>query len=394
VDPIVIVSAFRTPLGKLNGKFKSLPSPALGSVVVQKVMEKVKDKNKIDVVVMGCVLTAGLGQSPARQSIFGAGLNSSVRALNVNKICGSGMASIMVAVNDILAGESQIIVAGGMESMSNAPFLLNRAAVVERQVADHELRGLLDDHMLRDGLVDAYEKCTMGVYAEDTAEMYAFSRDEQDEYALKSCQKARKAIEDGSFAREIVPLTLPDDAGEVVDTDEIPFSFDLARIKTLKPAFRPNGTITAASASSVANGAAAVLLMRESTARTLELDPIARIVAKSSFSQDARLFTTAPIGAIRLLLKKSGWRMEDVDLFEINEAFAVVPMATMRDLELDAERVNIFGGACSLGHPLGASGTRIVVTLLNAMKTRGAKRGVAAMCVGGGEGIAMSFEMM
>jgi acetyl-CoA C-acetyltransferase len=392
VDPIVIVSAFRTPLGKSNGKLKSLSAPALGSIVVQKVTEKVKDK--VDAVIMGCVLTAGLGQSPARQSIFGAGLASSVRALNINKICGSGMASIMVAVNDILSGESDVVVAGGMESMTNAPFLLDRAKVKDGTIANYELQDVLVDHMLHDGLVDAYEKCVMGVYAENTVEMYAFSRDEQDEYALKSCQKARKATEDGSFAREIVPVTLQGDAAKVVDRDEIPFSFDLAKIKTLRPVFSKNGTITAASASGIADGAAAVLLMRASMANALGLEPIAKVVAQSSFSQDTQLFTTAPIAAIRRLLQKSSWQLEDVDLFEINEAFAVVTMAAIWDLKLNAENVNIFGGACAIGHPLGASGARIVVTLLNALKTRNAKRGVAAMCVGGGEGVAMSFELI
>jgi acetyl-CoA C-acetyltransferase len=392
VDPVVVVSASRTPLGKANGKLKSLSSIVLGSIVVQKVTEKIKDR--VDSVVMGCVLTAGLGQSPARQTIFGAGLGSNVKSLNINKICGSGMASIMVAINDILAGESSITVAGGMESMTNAPFLLNRAIVKDGTIANHELRDVLVDHMIRDGLMDAYEKCVMGIYAESTASMYAFSRDEQDEYALKSSLKARKATEDGFFSNEIVSVTLPDDASTVIATDEIPFSFDLSKIKTLRTVFDPNGTITAASASSIADGAAAILLMRASTAAALGLEPIARVVAQSSFSQDTKLFATAPIKTIQLLLKKSGWRLADVDLFEINEAFAVVPMAAIRDLGLNPENVNIFGGACSMGHPLGASGARIVVTLLNAMKTRNAKRGVAAICVGGGEGIAMSFELL
>jgi acetyl-CoA C-acetyltransferase len=298
----------------------------------------------------------------------------------------------MLGVNDIIAGEADIVVAGGMESMSNAPFLLDRAKVKDKTMANHELREILVDHILHDGLVDAYEKCVMGIYAEDTAKMYTFSRDEQDEYALKSCLKARKATEDGSFAREIVPVALPNDT-TWMDTDEIPFSFDLSRIKTLRPVFSPEGTITAASASRVADGAAAILLMRASMANTLGVEPIARVVAQSSFSQDTQLFTTAPVGAIKLLLKKSGWQLADVDLFEINEAFAVVTMATMRDLEIDPESVNIFGGACAIGHPLGASGARIVVTLLNALKTRNAKRGIAAMCVGGGEGVAMSFEI-
>ena len=386
MDPVVIVAAARTPLGAFNGNFKSVSCIDLGSNVIKKVSEDVAAK--IDSVYMGCVLSAGLGQSAARQAAISAGIDNSVNCTNINKICGSGMTSVMMARNSILAGESEIAIAGGMESMSNAPYLLEKARFGYR-FGD----GKIIDHMVRDGLLDAYEKCVMGVYAEHTVEKYSFTREDQDSYAEKSFLKARKALENGFFKNEISPLIIKSKKSETkIDTDEVPFSVDLAKIPTLKPAFKENGTITAASASSIADGAAALLIMTESKAMQLGLVPLARIVAQSSHSQSPKSFTTAPIGAVKSVLEKSNWQISDIDLFEINEAFAVVAMAAIKELSIDPEKVNIFGGACAVGHPLGASGTRVIVTLLNAMKMTNAKRGLATLCVGGGEGVAMTFE--
>ncbi|MDR2781143.1 MAG: thiolase family protein [Holosporaceae bacterium] len=386
MDPIVIVCTLRTPLGAFNGKLKSMSAVELGQIIVKKTVENYNVK--IDSLYMGCVLSAGLGQSAARQSAIKAGLCESVNCVNVNKICGSGMAAVMMARNAILSGENEVVVAGGMESMTNAPYLLEKARCGYR-FGD----GVLVDHMVKDGLLDAYEQCVMGNYAEDTATAYSFSRKDQDKYAVESLTKAREAIKSGVFKEEIVSITLKDKNGEVVmDTDEIPFSVDFEKIPHLKSAFRKNGTITAASASSISDGAAAMLLMKESKATEMGLIPKARIVAQSSFSQSPKLFATAPIGAIKLVLEKSNWSLNDVDLFEINEAFAVVAMAAIKELSIDPEIVNVFGGACALGHPLGASGARIIVTLLNAMEARNAKRGLATLCVGGGEGVAMTFE--
>jgi acetyl-CoA C-acetyltransferase len=334
------------------------------------------------------VLSAGLGQSAARQAAIGAGLSESVNCVNVNKICGSGMVAIMQARNAIISGENDVVVAGGMESMTNAPYLLEKARFGYRFG-----EGKIIDHMVKDGLTDAYEKCVMGWYAEDTASFYSFSRMDQDEYTVKSFIKARQSIEKGIFEREIVPVTIKDKKNEIViNTDEIPFSVDLAKMPHLKPSFRENGTITAASSGSISDGAAAVLMMKESKAEKMGLVPLARIVAQGSFSQAPKLFATAPVGAIKQVLEKSKWHIKDVDLFEINEAFAVVTMAVIKEFLLDPEEVNIFGGACAMGHPLGASGARIIVTLLNAMETRNAKNGLAALCVGGGEGVAVTFE--
>ena len=387
MDPIVIVSAARTALGAFSGKFKSTSTVDLGATVIKKVVE---DYNiRIDSVYMGCVLSAGLGQSAARQAAIKSGLDKAVTCVNINKICGSGMVAAMIARDSILAGESDIVVAGGMENMTMAPYLLEKARLGYRY-GDSQIV----DHMVRDGLLDAYNHCLMGAYAEETAEEYGFTRKSQDEFARDSFEKARKAVENGLFKNEIVPVTVKERKGEtMVDTDEIPFSVDLEKIPKLKGAFKEGGTVTAASASSISDGAAALLLMKESNAKKLGLDPIARIVAQSSHSQDPRRFTTAPIGATEKVLKKSGWTVNDVDIFEINEAFAVVTMAAEKDCGIDHEKVNIFGGACALGHPLGASGTRIIVTLLNALKTRNAKKGLATLCVGGGEGVAMTLEM-
>ncbi|MDR2766273.1 MAG: thiolase family protein [Holosporaceae bacterium] len=387
MDTVVVTSAYRTPLGAFNGKLKSLTAVKLGSTIIGKIAGEVDVP--VDGVHMGCVLSAGLGQSPARQAAIDAGLDHSVNCINVNKICGSGMSAIMLARNAILAEENDVIIAGGMESMTNAPYLLEKARNGYR-FGD----GVLVDHMLKDGLMDAYDHCVMGNFAEDTAAACHFTRENQDSYTVATFLRARQAIEDGSFLEEIVPVTVIDRKNEVtVEEDEIPFSVDLTKMKTLKAAFRENGTITAASASSISDGAAAVMLMKESMARQLRLAPLARIVAQSCFSLSPRQFATAPIGAIRQVLQRSGWSIEDLDLMEINEAFAVVPMAATRELGLNPEKINVFGGACALGHPLGASGARIVVTLLNAMKSKKARRGLATLCVGGGEGVAMTFEM-
>jgi acetyl-CoA C-acetyltransferase len=388
MDPVVIVAAARTPLGAFNGQFKSLSAIELGKVVVKKVAEDL-DTN-VDAVYMGCALSAGLGQSAARQVALGAGLGDAVSCVNVNKICGSGMVAVMLARNSILAGENDVVIAGGMENMTNAPYLLEKARSGYR-FGD----GKVVDHIIKDGLTDAYEKCLMGHYAEDAAVAYSLARKEQDKYAEKSFIKARCAIENKNFCTEITPVAIKDKKNSVVvDTDEIPFSVDLEKIPNLKPSFRENGTITAASASSLSDGAAAVLLMKQSKADHLGLTPLARIVAQSSFSQSPRLFATAPIGAIRLVLEKSQWTLGHVDLFEINEAFAVAAMAALKEFSLDPTMVNIFGGACALGHPLGASGTRILVTLLNALKTSGARNGLATLCVGGGEGVAITIELL
>lgn len=386
MESVVVVAAARTPLGAFGGNFKSLSAMDLGKVVVKRVAEDISEK--VNSLYMGCVISAGLGQSAARQVGIGAGLNVSVNCVNVNKICGSGMAAIMFARNAILVGETEIAVAGGMESMTNAPYLLEKARFGYRY-GD----GKIVDSMVKDGLLDAYGQCVMGAYAEKAVEAYSFTREDQDEYTKATFMKARNAIESGIFKNEIVPVTVKGKKDEkVIDTDEIPFSVDLEKMPKLRPAFKEGGTITAASASSISDGAAALLLMKESKAKELGLVPLARIVAQSSFSQAPELFATAPIGAINQVLQKSDWKIDDVDVFEVNEAFAVVAMSAMKEYSIPAEKMNIFGGACALGHPLGASGARIVVTLLNAMRVRNAKRGLATLCVGGGEGVAMTFE--
>jgi acetyl-CoA C-acetyltransferase len=388
MDSVVIVDAARTPLGAFNGKLKSASTVVLGTSVVQRLVEN--HHAKVDSLYMGCVLSAGLGQSPTRQVAIRAGLDKSVNCINVNKICGSGMASIICARNSIFAGEDEIAIAGGMESMTNAPYLLEKARFGHR-FGD----GVIVDHILRDGLEDAYEKCVMGSYAEDTAAMYSITKESQDEYTMRSFFKARQSVEDGSFKSEISPVLTKDKKGEtLVDTDEIPFSVDLEKMPKLKPAFKTNGTITAASSSSMSDGAAALLMMKESKAAQLKLNPLARIVAQSCFSLSPKQFATAPIGAIKQVLLKSNWSINDVDIFEINEAFAVVVMVAIRELSIDPEKINIFGGACALGHPLGASGARIIVTLLNALKKKNASKGLATLCVGGGEGVAMTFERL
>jgi len=346
---------------------------------------------QIEEAVMGCVLPAGLGQAPARQAALGAGLPLSVGSTTVNKMCGSGMRAAMFAHDMLLAGSADVIVAGGMESMTNAPYLLPKARAGMRMG-----HGQVLDHMFLDGLEDAYEKGRlMGTFAEQCAGSYKFSREAQDAFAIESLKRAKRANEDGSFDWEIAPVTVAGRKGDtVIDHDEQPFKANIDKIATLKPAFAKDGTVTAANASSISDGAAALVMMRASTAKRLGVAPLARVVGHSTFAQEPALFTTAPVGAIRKLLDKNGWRANEVDLFEINEAFAVVAMAAMREHDLPHDRVNVNGGACALGHPIGASGARILVTLIGALRQRGLKRGVASLCIGGGEATAMGIELV
>ena len=389
-DPIVIVGAARTPMGGFQGDLAPVAAPALGSVAIAAALERAAlAGDDIDEVIMGCVLPAGLGQAPARQASLGAGLPEGVGCTTVNKMCGSGMKAAMMAHDALCAGSGRVMVAGGFESMSNAPYLLDRARDGYRMG-----HGRVLDHMFIDGLEDAYDKGRlMGTYAEDTAEKYQFTREAQDEFAVESLTRARRAIDDGSFAGEVASVTVKTRKGEtVVARDEQPHKADIARIPKLKPAFREGGTVTAANSSSISDGAAALVMMRCSEAERRGIEPLARIVGHASHAQAPAWFTTAPIGALKTLFDKIGWRAAEVDLFEINEAFAVVTMAAMRDLDLAPDRVNVHGGACALGHPVGASGARILVTLLAAMEKYDVRRGVAALCIGGGEATAMAVE--
>ena len=388
MDNIVIVNYKRTPLGAFQGALRGFSSTDLGSHVIKGCLEGF-DNVRVDNVLMGCVLPAGLGQAPARQAAINAGLPFNVNSMTINKVCGSGMQSIILAHDMIMAGTSSVAIAGGMESMTNAPYLLEKARSGYRLGHNKII-----DHMFKDGLEDAYSNGKlMGEFAEDTAELYQFSREDQDNYAIKSVQKAQKNLD--NLKNEIYPIEIKSKKGsEILDKDETPLKVDIEKIKKLRPAFKSNGTVTAASSSSIADGAGCVLLMKESMAAKLNCTPIAKIVSFSSFSQDPKFFTTAPIGSIKDALSKADWQINDVDLFEINEAFAVVAMSAMHDLEIPEEKVNIFGGACALGHPLGASGVRIVITLLNALKTTGQRRGISTLCVGGGEGVAITVEMI
>ena len=392
-DPIVIASAARTPLGSFQGDLGAVAAPALGAVAIQAAVERADiEPDNVDEVLMGCVLPAGLGQAPARQAAFAAGLSDSTGCTTVNKVCGSAMKAAMLAHDILLAGSATVVVAGGMESMSNAPYLLAKARGGYR--LGH---GTLSDHMFLDGLEDAYDPGRlMGTYAEDTAEAYQFTRDDQDTFAVTSLERARAAATEGALAGEIAPVTDNGHKGTetVVDSDEQPRRADIAKIARLKPAFRDGGTVTAANSSSISDGAAALVLMRRSEAEHRGLAPLAIVVAHASHAQEPARFTTAPVGAIENLLERAGWRAADVDLYEINEAFAVITMAAMRDLDLPHDKVNIHGGACALGHPIGASGTRIMVTLLAALARHGLKRGVASLCIGGGEATAMAVERM
>ena len=391
-DPIVIAGMARTPIGGFQGILKDVSAPELGSFAIRAAIERgrVATEN-IDEVLMGCVLPAGLGQAPARQASLGSGIPNTTGCTTVNKMCGSGMKTAMLANDSLLAGTNEVMVAGGLESMSNAPYILPKARSGQR--LGH---GQMMDHMFLDGLEDAFDKgILMGVFAERTAKSYGFSREAQDEFAIRSLTRAKKAIEDGSFNAEITPVTYKNRQGEViVDQDEQPLTANFEKIPKLKPAFDKDGTVTAANSSSISDGAAALVMMRESIAKKRDLKPIARVLAHSSFAHEPAWFTTAPVGAIRKLLKTVDWNINDVDLFEINEAFAVVTMAAMKDLNLPAEKVNVHGGACALGHPVGASGTRILVTLISALQKYNKTRGIASLCIGGGEATAMAVEVL
>ncbi|MBW7861252.1 MAG: acetyl-CoA C-acetyltransferase [Rhodocyclaceae bacterium] len=390
-DPVVIVSAARTPMGGFQGDFASLTAPQLGSVAIRAAVERAGvTPEQVEEVIFGNVLQAGVGQAPARQAALGAGLPLSAGCTTIHKVCGSGMKATMLARDLLLAGSNEIMISGGMESMTNAPYLLPKARGGYR--LGH---GQMLDHMFFDGLEDAYQKGRlMGTFAEECADAYGFTRSAQDEFAIASTQRAQKAIQDGSFAWEVAPVTVAGRKGDVVvDKDEQPLKAQLDKIAGLKPAFRKDGTVTAANSSSISDGAAALVLMRRSTAERLGLAPVATILGHATHAQEPNLFTTAPVGAMQKLLGKVGWNVGDVDLWEINEAFAVVTMAAMHDLKLPHERVNVHGGACALGHPIGASGARILVTLIGALKKYGMKRGVASLCIGGGEATALALEL-
>ena len=395
-DPVVIVSAARTPLGGFMGDYASLACAQLGSVAIRAAVERAGlAPEQVEEVIMGCVLPAGQGQAPARQASLGAGLPLAAGCTTVNKMCGSGMRAVMFANDMLLAGSNSIMLAGGMESMSNAPYLLPKARAGYRMG-----HGQILDHMFLDGLEDAYTRDEkgggrlMGTFAEDCADKYRFTREAQDRFAIASTTRAQQANTDGSFAWEIAPVTVGGKKGDTLfDKDEQPFKAQLDKIPNLKPAFRKDGTVTAANSSSISDGAAALLLMRRSTADKLGLTALASIVGHATHAQEPGWFTTAPVGAMRKLLEKTGWSTDSVDLWEVNEAFAVVTMAAMHDLKLPHEKVNIHGGACALGHPIGASGARILVTLIGALRKHGQRRGVASLCIGGGEATAMAIEL-
>jgi len=389
-DPVVIVSAARTPIGGLLGDFSSLAAWELGAVAIKAAVERAGvPGDAVDEVLMGNCLMAGQGQAPARQALRRAGLPDSAGAVTLSKMCGSGMRTMMFAHDMLAAGSAQVMVAGGMESMTNAPHLMFARKGVKYGAA------AMYDHMALDGLEDAYERGkAMGVFAEQCVAKYAFTREAQDQFAISSTQRSKAANEDGSFDWEIAQVTLPGKSGDtVVKFDEQPFKAKLDKIPGLKPAFKKDGTITAATSSSISDGAAALVLMRESTAKARGLTPLARIVSHAVHAQAPDWFTTAPVGAIDKALKKAGWDAKSVNLWEVNEAFAAVTMAAMTEFKLPHEIVNVHGGAVALGHPIGASGARIVVTLLGALRKRGLKRGVAALCIGGGEATAMAVEL-
>ncbi len=391
-DPIVIVSVARTPMGAMQGELKDFAAPQLGAAAIRAALERGGLKpEQVQEVIMGCVLPAGQGQAPARQASLGAGLPLSAGCTTVNKMCGSGMKAAMLASDLLTAGTNDIMVAGGMESMSNAPYLLPKARTGYRMGHQQVI-----DHMFLDGLEDAYDKGRlMGSFAEDCATKFAFTREEQDRFAITSLERAQKANKDGSFAWETVPIAIKAGKDErFIEHDEQPFKANFDKIPLLKPAFRKDGTVTAANSSSISDGAAALVMMRRSTSAKLGLTPLATVVGHSTHAQEPGLFTTAPVGAIQKLFDKTGWTAGQVDLFEINEAFAVVAMAAMREHKLPHEKVNIHGGACALGHPIGASGARILVTLIGALKKNGLKRGVASLCIGGGEATAMAVELV
>ncbi|MEM5433737.1 acetyl-CoA C-acyltransferase [Paraburkholderia diazotrophica] len=389
-DPVVIVAATRTPMGGFQGDFANLTASDLGAVAIRSALERAGvGGEQVDEVIMGCVLPAGQGQAPARQAMIKAGVPVSTGALTVNKMCGSGMKAIMLSHDLILAGSSSVMVAGGMESMTNAPYLLPKGRAGLRMG-----HGQVLDHMFFDGLEDAYDKGRlMGTFAEDCASEYKFTREQQDEFAIASLTRAQTAIADGSFVNEITPVTVPGKTETVVSIDEAPGKAKLDKIPGLRPAFRAGGTVTAANSSSISDGAAALVLMRKSEAGKRGLKPLATIAGHATYAFKPNLFPTAPTGALRKVSENTGWHLKDVDLFELNEAFAVVPMAAMKDLDLPHDKVNVNGGACALGHPIGASGARIVVTLLHALRNRGLKRGIAGICLAGGEATAIALQI-
>ena len=391
-DPIVIVSAARTPMGSFQGDFSSLAAHDLGGAAIRAAIERAGIQPElVTEVLFGNCLMAGQGQAPARQAAFKGGLPKSAGAVTLSKMCGSGMRAAMFAHDMLVAGSHDVLVAGGMESMTNAPYLLQKGRGGYRMGHDK-----VYDHMMLDGLEDAYEPGrSMGTFGEDCAARYHFTREQQDAFATASVRRAQAAIESGAFQAEITPVTVKERKGErVVDTDEGPGRIKLDNIPKLKPAFKKDGTVTAASSSSINDGAAAMVLMRESTARKLGCRPLARIASHATHAQEPEWFSTAPIGATEKALAKAGWQVGDVDLWEINEAFAVVPMALMHDLKVPHEKVNVNGGACALGHPIGASGARIMVTLIHALKARGLKKGLATLCIGGGEATAVTLELV
>ena len=387
-DSVVIVGAQRTAIGSMLGQFTGVPTPTLGATAIRAALQQSGVAgNEVSEVIMGCVLPANLGQAPARQASLGADIPSSVGCTTINKVCGSGMKAIMFGHDLIKAGSATVVVAGGMESMTNAPHMVAARAGLRYGEAK------LVDHMAWDGLTNPYDGKSMGVFAEATATKYGFTREQQDAFAIESVIRSQAAIASGAFADEIAPVKVSTKKGEVeIAVDEQPGKSDVAKIPTLKPAFAKDGTVTAASSSSISDGAAATVLMSAAEADRRGLKPLARIVAHATSSQDPEWFTTAPVAAIRKVLEKAGWKVEDVDLFEVNEAFAVVAMAPMKDLGIPHEKLNVNGGACALGHPIGASGARLVVTLLNALQKRGGKKGVAALCIGGGEATAVAVE--
>jgi len=389
-DSIVITAARRTPIGAFQGALSGATATHLGAAAVRAaVADSGIDPAHIDEVLMGCVLSAGLGQAPARQAALGADIPVGVSCTTVNKMCGSGMKAIMMGHDAIKAGAASVVVAGGLESMTNAPYLLPKARSGYRMGHQQTL-----DHMFTDGLQDAYEGHMMGHFAEQTAQKYGFTRDEQDAFAIESVTRAQSAMAGGAFADEVTPLTISTRKGDVtVDADETPGTVNVEKIPTLRAAFAKDGTVTAATSSSIADGAAATVLMSAGNAEKRGIEPLARIVGHSSFAHEPAWFTTAPVSAITRLLENIGWSSDDVDLYEINEAFAIVTMAAMRDIGLDHAKVNVNGGACALGHPIGASGARITTTLIYALKARGLKRGVASLCIGGGEAVAIGIEL-
>jgi acetyl-CoA C-acetyltransferase len=391
LDPIVIVSAKRTPLGGFQGSLSTLSAPELGAVAIQGALKDAGiTGNDVDEVIMGCVLPAGLGQAPARQAAIKAGVQLSAGATTINKVCGSGMKAAMMATDFIKAGSIDVAVVGGFESMSNAPYLLPNARGGMRMG-----HGKAMDHMFLDGLEDAYEGKAMGCFAQDTSNEYEFTREQLDEYAIRSLTRAQQAISDKLFDNEIEPVTFSTRKGDVtVSVDEQPGNARIDKIPSLRPAFAKDGTITAANSSSISDGASALVMMKLSEAEKRGLKPLAKVVSHATNSTEPAKFTTAPVGAIEKALATAGWTTEDVDLYEINEAFAMVTMAAMVDLNLPAEKVNVNGGACALGHPLGASGARIMVTLLHALKSKGLKKGLASLCIGGGEATAITVEMI